>query len=116
MQANVEAGRLDTRIGLMRPVQTVSATGAHVVIYAEPLYVWANVRQLTLRENMKAQVQLQSETYTVLMRYRAGISPDWAVELHGRRYRIISINASRSEGQMILGIELDNSIAQEVTT
>lgn len=116
MQDNIGAGRLDTRIGLLAPVITVSSSGAHVTAYSEAAKVWANVKQVTLRESMRANVELQSETYTILIRYRAGITPAWAVSLNGRRYRIISINASRDLGQIILGVELDNSITQEVTT
>lgn len=110
------AGRLDTRVGLLRPTTEVTATGAHVKAYEKAATVWANVRQITLRESMRANVELQSETYTVLIRYRAGLTPDWCVELRGRRYRIMSLNVIPEQGQIILGIELDNSITQEVTT
>ena len=51
------------------------------------------------------------------MRYKSGISNAWRVELpNGNYYRILSINTDKTTGTMILGVELDNSVKQEVTT
>lgn len=110
------AGRLDTRIALLRPVTTINEFGAHITEFETVAETWANVRQITFRESMKSQVELQTETYTVMIRYRTGITPAWCINLRGKRYRILSINADRSAGQIILGIELDNSIIQETKT
>ena len=112
---NLAAGKLDTRITLLQPAKTVTG-GAHSVTYTDYKTVWANARQITFRESMAAQVQLQNETYTLLMRYIAGITPDWAVRMRGLRYRILTINADKAAGMITLGIELDNSITQEPTT
>jgi SPP1 family predicted phage head-tail adaptor len=110
------AGKLDTRIALLRPITTVDAAGAHITEFETVAETWANVRQITFRESMKLQVELQTETYTIMIRYRTGITPAWCVNLRGKRYRILTINADRSAGQIILGVELDNSITQEVET
>ncbi len=112
---NLAAGKLDTRIMLHRPVKTVTG-GAHSVAYTEYKAVWANARQVTFRESMMAQVQLQNETYTLAMRYIAGITPDWAVRMRGIRYRVMTVEADKSAGSLILGIELDNTITQEPTS
>ena len=112
---NLAAGKLDTRITLLRPAKTVTG-GAHSVTYTEYKAVWANARQVTFRESMTAQVQLQNETYTLAMRYIPGITPDWAVRMHGIRYRVMTVNADKSAGSLILGIELDNTITQEPTS
>lgn len=108
----IAAGIMDTRITLLRPVRGV-ASGGHTVAYTEFKTVWANVRQLTFRESIRSQVELQTETYTLLMRYISGITPDWAVMMDGIRYRVISVNAERREDRLILGVELDNSLTQE---
>ena len=110
------AGRLDTRIALLRPVTTIDETGAHITEFETVAETWANVRPITFREIMKSQIELQTDTYTILIRYRAGITPAWCVNLRGKRYRILTINADRSAGQIILGVELDNSIIQETET
>lgn len=110
------AGKLDTRIALLRPVTTITGTGAHITEFETVVEVWSNLRQITLRESMKSQVELNQETYTALIRYRPGITLQWCVSFRGKRYRIISINTDRAAGQIILGIELDNSIIQEIAT
>lgn len=110
------AGRLDKQIKLYEPTRTVSA-GMHTVSYELKYTVWANIKQLTLRELMRTNVELQSETYTVYMRYKQGITNKWRVEFpNGNKYRIITINTDPATGTMILGVELDNSITQEVTS
>lgn len=112
---NIAAGKLDTRITLLQPARTIIA-GANKITYTDYKTVWANTRQITFRESMAAQVQLQTETYTIVMRYIAGITPDWAVRMRGLRYRILTINADKAAGILTLGIELDNSITQEPTS
>ena len=64
---------------------------------------------------MNSSVEMPTETYTILMRYRPGITQDWCVELPNKcRYRVVSINTDTSAGMMILGVELDNTIIQTV--
>ena len=116
MISNIDAGRLDQRITLLEPTKTLN-TGSHTLSYKDNATVWANVKQLTLRETISSNVELQTETYTILLRYRSGITQDWCVRLpNQKRYRIISINTDKTAGAMILGIELDNSIVQKVTS
>lgn len=101
---------------LLRPTSAITGAGAHNTTYADAGKRWANVRQITLREQMRSQVELQQDTYTVLMRYLAGLKPGWCLSWGGLRYRVISIEHDRATGYMILGAELDNSIIQEATT
>lgn len=115
MISNVSAGRLNYQVTLMKPVKTLSSQGAHSITYTSAGTVWANLKQISLREAMSSNVELQTETYTVLMRYRAGIGQDWCVELPNKlRYKIVSINTDKLSGMMILGVELDNTIIQRV--
>lgn len=115
MISNVSAGRLSYQVTLMKPVKTLSSQGAHSITYTSAGTVWANLKQISLREAMSSNVELQTETYTVLMRYRAGIGQDWCVELPNKlRYKIVSINTDKLSGMMILGVELDNTIIQRV--
>lgn len=101
---------------LLRPTSAITGAGAHNTTYADAGKRWANVRQITLREQLRSQVELQQDTYTVLMRYLAGLKPGWCLSWGGLRYRVISIEHDRATGYMILGAELDNSIIQEATT
>ena len=112
----IRAGDLNTRVTLLRPTSAITEAGAHSTTYADAGKRWANVRQITLREQMRSQVEFQQDTYTVLMRYLAGIKPGWCLSWGGLRYRVISIEHDRATGYMILGAELDNSIIQEATT
>lgn len=115
MISNVSAGRLHHQIKLLQPTKTLNSSGSHIVTYTTVGTVWCNLKQITLREAMSSNVELQTETYTVLMRYRSGIGQDWCVELPNKcRYKIVSINTDTSAGMMILGVELDNTIIQTV--
>lgn len=110
------AGKLDKKIKLWEPSKSIDM-GTHVTNYTLKYTVWANVRQLSLREIIRNDVELQTETYTIYMRYKSGITNAWRVELpNGNYYRILSINTDKTTGTMILGVELDNSVKQEVTT
>lgn len=114
MISNIPAGKLTARVTLLRPVSTIT-TGSHVKTYTDDVTVWANLKQVSLREIMRSQVEMQTETYTVLMRYRPGITQEWCLRLpNQKRYRIISINTDPESGAMIIGAELDNSIVQKV--
>lgn len=111
----IYAGKLNKRIKLLKPTKTI-VNGKNTVTYEDFKTIWANVRQITLRESLQSNVELTTETYTVLCRYVEGIGADWCIEYKSLRYRIVSINTSISEGSMIIGIELDNSIKQVVTS
>ena len=116
MISNIPAGKLTARVTLLRPASTIT-TGSHVKTYTDDVTVWANLKQVSLREIMRSQVEMQTETYTVLMRYRPGITQEWCLRLpNQKRYRIISINTDPKSGAMIIGAELDNSISQTVTS
>lgn len=115
MISNVNAGKLNYQVTLLKPVKTLNGQGAHSITYTSAGTVWANLKQISLREAMTSSVELQTETYTVLMRYRSGIGQDWCVELPNKlRYKIVSINTDKLSGMMILGVELDNTIIQRV--
>lgn len=109
----IYAGKLDKRITFLKPTKSI-VNGKNTVVYEEYKKVWANIKQITLRESIQSNVELSTETYTVLCRYVEGIGADWCIEYKSLRYRIVSINTLISEGSMIIGIELDNSIVQEV--
>ena len=115
MISNVNAGKLNYQVTLLKPAKTLNGQGAHSITYTSAGTVWANLKQISLREAMTSNVELQTETYTVLMRYRSGIGQDWCVELPNKlRYKIVSINTDKLSGMMILGVELDNTIIQRV--
>lgn len=109
----IYAGKLDKRITFLKPTKSI-VNGKNTVVYEDYKKVWANVKQITLRESIQSNVELSTETYTVLCRYVEGIGADWCIEYKSLRYRIVSINTLISDGSMIIGIELDNSIVQEV--
>lgn len=111
----IDAGTLDSRVTLLEPTRTLDSTGHHTVTYTEKATLWANIKQITLREAINSNVELQTETYTVMMRYLSGITNEWRMVLpNGCRYRLMSINADKRADCMIIGIELDNQIVQRV--
>jgi SPP1 family predicted phage head-tail adaptor len=110
------AGKLDKKIKLFEPSKTTDM-GTHVTNYKLKYTVWANIRQITLRELIRNNVEMQAETYTIYLRYKSGITNNWRVQLpNGNYYRILSINTDTGTGTMILGVELDNSVTQEVAS
>lgn len=112
----LSAGKLDKKIKFYEPTEH-KTIGTHTPTYEFKFSVWANIRQLTLRELMKTDVELQSETYTCVMRYKSGITNAWRVQLpNGNYYRILTINTDVSSGSMTIGVELDNSIVQETSS
>lgn len=116
MQVRIYAGQLNRKIELLRPSAEIDGAGSHIKTFTSVGYRWANIRQITLREQLRMQVELEQDTYTVLMRYLAGVKPGWCLSWGGNRYRVISAEADKATGYMILGAELDNSIIQEATT
>ena len=121
MRIRIYAGQLNRKIELLRPSAEIDGAGSHIKTFTSAGYRWANIRQITLREQLRMQVELEQDTYTVLMRYLAGVKPGWCkpgwcLSWGGNRYRVISAEADKATGYMILGAELDNSIIQEATT
>lgn len=104
----ISAGQLNQRIKLLHPV--VNSSG--VVIPSEEgteyKSVWANVRPITAREQMRNQLEVQSLNFTVLIRYVSGITQQDYVIYKGLRYLINSIELSPDNDYIILAITYDS--------
>lgn len=111
----IKAGDLNQRITLLSPVYSVknSLNTKSYTIYKK---VWANLKQITLREQLASVIEVNNETYTVLIRYIENVEPGWGVLLpkNPKPYNVITVNKVQNDGYMILGVELDNSQSEEV--
>jgi head-tail adaptor len=66
--------------------------------------VWANVRQITTREQLRYGIDVQSGQMTVLIRYLAGISDDCLILWRGSYYSIDNISPDKAAGEILMGV------------
>lgn len=90
----IRAGDLSERIELLAP----SGTSVRLC---------ASVRPISTREYIKNGAEIISETFTIMIRYRPGVSCANSVLWHGRYYNIINMEANAGLGYIILTVTLD---------
>jgi SPP1 family predicted phage head-tail adaptor len=92
----IEAGRLKDRISIYsQDLQTLIAT------------VWANVRPVTSREMMRNQMEIVSDMFTVLIRYRSGLNTAQKVLWQSHYYNIQAMTVDPADQSIILTLTLD---------
>lgn len=96
------AGNLNQRVSIYAPKPDAESymTPDNYDLLAT---VWADVREITAREQMRAGVDLQSGRMTVQIRFRSGISADCVVKWRGNFYGIDSVSSDRTRGEIIMG-------------
>lgn len=97
----METGKLNERIRIYEP----KADGNQISLedYELAGSVWADVRQVTTRDQMRSGIEVQSGQLTVLIRYVSGLSDDCLIEWNGRFYGIDNLTADRRKGEILLG-------------
>lgn len=86
----IAAGRLDQRVTLQRPDNTVDALGQRTEGWTDVATVWANVEPLRGRELFEAG-QMQSEiNLRVTIRYRSDVTADMRVVWRGVPHAIVA--------------------------
>lgn len=97
----METGKLNERIRIYEPKADGNQTSLEDYELAGS--VWADVRQVTTRDQMRSGIEVQSGQLTVLIRYLSGLSDDCLIEWNGRFYGIDNLTADRRKGEILLG-------------
>lgn len=97
----METGKLDERIKIYEPKAEGNQTSLEDYELAGS--VWADVRQVTTRDQMRSGIDVQSGQLTILIRYVTGLSDDCLIEWNGRFYGIDNLAADRKKGEIQLG-------------
>ena len=97
----METGKLNERIRIYEPKSDGNQTSLEDYELAGS--VWADVRQVTTRDQMRSSIEVQSGQLTVLIRYLSGLSDDCLIEWNGRFYGIDNLSSDRHKGEILLG-------------
>ena len=97
----METGKLNERIRIYEPKADGNQTSLEDYELAGS--VWADVRQVTTRDQMRSGIEVQSGQLTVLIRYLSGLSDDCLIEWNGRFYGIDNLSSARHKGEILLG-------------
>ena len=97
----METGKLNERIRIYEPKADGNQTSLEDYELAGS--VWADIRQVTTRDQMRSGIEVQSGQLTVLIRYLSGLSDDCLIEWNGRFYGIDNLTADRRKGEILLG-------------
>lgn len=97
----METGTLNERIQIYEPKAERNLT--NLDDYALSGTVWANVRSVTTRDQMRSGIDVQSGQITVLIRYLSGLSDDCLIEWNGKFYGIDNLSPDRHKGEILLG-------------
>lgn len=97
----METGKLNERISIYEPKADGNQTSLEDYELAGS--VWADVRQVTTRDQMRSGIEVQSGQLTVLIRYLSGLSDDCLIEWNGRFYGIDNLSSDRHKGEILLG-------------
>ena len=97
----METGTLNERIQIYEPKAERNLTSLED--YELSGSVWANVRSLTTRDQMRSGVDVQSGQITVLIRYLSGLSDDCLIRWNDKFYGIDNLAADKHKGEILLG-------------
>lgn len=97
----METGKLNEQIRIYEPKADGNQTSLEDYELAGS--VWADVRQVTTRDQMRSGIEVQSGQLTVLIRYLSGLSDDCLIEWNGRFYGIDNLSSDRHKGEILLG-------------
>ena len=97
----METGTLNERIQIYEPKAERNLTSLDD--YELSGTVWANVRSVTTRDQMRSGVDVQSGQITILIRYLTGLSDDSLIEWNGKFYGIDNLSPNRHKGEILLG-------------
>lgn len=100
----METGNLTERITIFTPAQDCKLTSLDD--FEEFKTVWASVREVTTREQMRSHIEIQSGQITVQIRYLSGLSDDSLIRWRNRYYSITNLSADRRKGEILLGCSL----------
>ena len=97
----METGTLNERIQIYEPKAEWNLTSLDD--YALSGSVWANVRSVTTRDQIRSGIDVQSGQITVLIRYLSGLSDDCLIRWNDKFYGIDNLSADKHKGEILLG-------------
>lgn len=89
--APIAAGHLRHKVQIQSRSATKDGFGQESMTWTTALTVWADIQPLSGRELIAAQAQMAETTHTVVIRYRAGITPANRVVYQGRVFNVLSV-------------------------
>lgn len=88
----MKAGKLRHRVTIQNPPgATKNSLGEPSDTWTDFCTVWAEIRPLTVREQILAQSNQSSVTHEIIMRWRAGIVAKQRAQFNGRTFDIIGV-------------------------
>ncbi len=97
----METGTLNERIQIYEPKAERNLT--NLDDYELSGTVWANVRAVTTRDQMRSGIDVQSGQITVLIRYLSGLSDDCLIRWQEKFFSIDNLSADKHKGEILLG-------------
>jgi SPP1 family predicted phage head-tail adaptor len=97
----METGSLNERIKIYIPAEESNLTSLSEYKYSKT--VWANVRPITTREQLRSGINVQSGQMTILIRYRSNLSDDCLIKWHNSFYSIDNLSLDKHKGEIIIG-------------
>lgn len=99
----MQAGKLNKRITLQKPVKTQSSvTGAVVNGWADLAEIWANVTDVSARDFVAAQAGQSEVTTRIIIRWRDDVTDKHRILYHGRVYDIQGVLEDDKSGREYL--------------
>jgi SPP1 family predicted phage head-tail adaptor len=106
MEPEINAGDLDRRVTLLRPVYADDNYQDEIASWEPAVEVWAAVNPEKLRELNEASRTVSETGVPIVIRYRPGIDARWRVREREREYEITSIvDIARRHVQLQLNCE-----------
>lgn len=104
----LQAGKLDRRVRLMRPIKTTDGFGGKVVSYEHHATVWASYSPVSDGERQRASETGSVITARFQVRFSsvtAAVTPEFQLEFEGRTHNIQGVKEiGRREGVEISAV------------
>lgn len=96
----MDAGKLDRRITLLQPVPRKTPSGQPVNDYQPLPPIWASVKQISGREQLRAGRELSGSEYSIWLRYHSTLANGWRVILDtGETLKVAALSSDRRGGK-----------------
>jgi len=107
----MQAGKLNKRITLQRPVKTQSpVTGAVVNGWADQAELWATVTDLSARDFVAAQAGQSEVTTRITIRWREDVTDKHRILYRGRVYDIQGVLEDDKSGREYLTLPCSRGV------
>lgn len=108
----VESGTLEDRIYIYKIKSTVDKTKFPTESDLELIRgCWANIRSISVREQIRGGLEIADQTYTIKCRYFSGLNAsDCRIKFNDLYYMITSISPNKHEDELIISVELDTRL------